>query len=886
MSKKLDFFDNAESSTTPTVGNISASDLVTYANDAAYEAGEAGSPVNGNIYFNTTSNIIRYYNGTSWLTITDLTTFNAHATDTTNPHSVTKTQVGLGNVDNTSDVDKPVSTAQQTALDLKLDKTGGTISSNLIISGDLTVNGTTTNINTTDMDVTDKNITVNNGGSDASSEGAGLTVERVGTDGSIVYEDALTSKFKVGALGSEKEIVDVSSSQVLTEKDIDGGTASNTSRMTMPKDTTANLALLTDKQGTVAYDTTLGSLVINDGTGWTQLTGGGGTSVGTDINYVTNPTFEDDVNDVTVTTGVTKVQETVAPIRDTGSLKLTYAATATTASNADIELDTFDGADTDVSKALTISFEIDTSDANYTSDDIEVVIRDNTNNVDIPLIHDTSGLVKSHSTIQKFTARFYTVTGVTDYSLRLQSNVVRSNIAIIYVDNVKVGPDVIVPGSIVTEWQDYTPAWTAITTDPVIGNGTIHGKWRRVGDSMECQIQIVVGSTTTYGVSSYLFGIADSKVIDTGKIPGTANGEVTVLGSANGLDSGTLLYGGYVTYKSTTTVGINSDSATTAWQSSLPHTWANGDKIGLSFKVPIVGWSSGAMISTTESLIDSYKAIYYASTGTSCLNNNWTTIDFDTKDNSTIDGQVTTGASWSFMPPKKGYYTFVVAISFGAFTAGTGEAYLALFNTVGTLVRKGERQAIDNTFQGFQLVTTMYLDPANANDIIRARMYQSNGANRTCSTAIANTSISIKYEPDFTSFSVFGETEILEVKNTTLTTYTIAVNTWGDLTSIELSPGEWDITALCEFVSNGATTTDRVFIGLSQTSGNSTTGLENGYNRCATNKDTTSLTYNNLSIPKYNITLTSTTTIYLKAKADTSITNLQSAYSISARRIK
>ena len=36
-----------------------------------------------------------------------------------NPHNVSKGQIGLGNVDNTSDEDKPVSTAQQTALDLK-----------------------------------------------------------------------------------------------------------------------------------------------------------------------------------------------------------------------------------------------------------------------------------------------------------------------------------------------------------------------------------------------------------------------------------------------------------------------------------------------------------------------------------------------------------------------------------------------------------------------------------------------------------------------------------------------------------------------------------------------------------------------------------------------
>jgi len=44
-----------------------------------------------------------------------------HAGNTSNPHSVTKAQVGLGNVDNTADLDKPISTATQTALDAKQD---------------------------------------------------------------------------------------------------------------------------------------------------------------------------------------------------------------------------------------------------------------------------------------------------------------------------------------------------------------------------------------------------------------------------------------------------------------------------------------------------------------------------------------------------------------------------------------------------------------------------------------------------------------------------------------------------------------------------------------------------------------------------------------------
>ena len=49
----------------------------------------------------------------------DKTTVNSHIANTSNPHNVTKAQVGLGNCDNTSDADKPISTATQAALDLK-----------------------------------------------------------------------------------------------------------------------------------------------------------------------------------------------------------------------------------------------------------------------------------------------------------------------------------------------------------------------------------------------------------------------------------------------------------------------------------------------------------------------------------------------------------------------------------------------------------------------------------------------------------------------------------------------------------------------------------------------------------------------------------------------
>lgn len=49
----------------------------------------------------------------------NLSTLTSHIANVSNPHSVTKSQVGLGNVDNTSDANKPISTATQTALNGK-----------------------------------------------------------------------------------------------------------------------------------------------------------------------------------------------------------------------------------------------------------------------------------------------------------------------------------------------------------------------------------------------------------------------------------------------------------------------------------------------------------------------------------------------------------------------------------------------------------------------------------------------------------------------------------------------------------------------------------------------------------------------------------------------
>lgn len=115
------------------------------------------------------------------------------------PLGLVKGDVGLGNVDNTSDTSKPVSTATQTALDLKANLAGATFTgalsgTDLTLSGNLTVNGTTTNINSTNLVVEDKNIVIGDTAtpSDITADGGGITLKGT-TDKTFTWSDSTDS---------------------------------------------------------------------------------------------------------------------------------------------------------------------------------------------------------------------------------------------------------------------------------------------------------------------------------------------------------------------------------------------------------------------------------------------------------------------------------------------------------------------------------------------------------------------------------------------------------------------------------------------------------------------------------------------------------------------
>ncbi len=100
--------------------------------------------------------------------------FNAHTDSRSNPHEVTKMQIGLGNVDNTSDANKPISNATQAALNL--------VNNTITILTDRTDNAfvdCTYDLNNGNLDLTDLNGAVKR-----------VHIPIAGLVNNIVYDDA------------------------------------------------------------------------------------------------------------------------------------------------------------------------------------------------------------------------------------------------------------------------------------------------------------------------------------------------------------------------------------------------------------------------------------------------------------------------------------------------------------------------------------------------------------------------------------------------------------------------------------------------------------------------------------------------------------------------
>ncbi|MGW0795197.1 hypothetical protein [Streptomyces sp. NPDC002692] len=60
--------------------------------------------------------------------------------------------------------------------------------------------------------------------------------------------------------------------------------------------------------------------------------------------------------------------------------------------------------------------------------------------------------------------------------------------------------------SMFAAWTAYTPVWTGSGSNPVLGaNGTLTGRYMKIGRTVICHINLTTGSATTYGSGNYNF---------------------------------------------------------------------------------------------------------------------------------------------------------------------------------------------------------------------------------------------------------------------------------------------------------------------------------------------------------------------------------------------
>ena len=119
-------------------------------------------------------------------------------------------------------------------------------------------------------------------------------------------------------------------------------------------------------------------------------------------------------------------------------------------------------------------------------------------------------------------------------------------------------------------WTAWTPVWTASTTNPTIGNGSLTGRKLEAGKLTFATISIVFGSTTTVGVGTYAF-----------TTPSTMFNFRALTGNAELLDASASVVIPRILLPLTTTAFAVSEFTPTRVAATSPITWATGDRIDI-----------------------------------------------------------------------------------------------------------------------------------------------------------------------------------------------------------------------------------------------------------------------------------------------------------------
>lgn len=123
-------------------------------------------------------------------------------------------------------------------------------------------------------------------------------------------------------------------------------------------------------------------------------------------------------------------------------------------------------------------------------------------------------------------------------------------------------------------WTAYTPVWTASTTNPALGNGTLTGAYVQIGKTVHYRIRLRAGTTTTYGTGVYRFSLPVTAVA-------TFAGAGEIIGQASLLDNSASSRYARNAYTYDDTKVSLVDEAGNGVSNTVPFTWASLDNVSI-----------------------------------------------------------------------------------------------------------------------------------------------------------------------------------------------------------------------------------------------------------------------------------------------------------------
>jgi hypothetical protein len=673
-----------------------------------------------------------------------------------------------------------------------------------------------------------------------------------------------------------------SAAQALTAKDIDGGTASDTSRLTVPKDTKTNLDALTRKEATVVYASDEDKLYVDNGSSLVVV--GDGTGTG-EVNLIT--TGQSD-NAGWLTTGSNA--PALSRTQTSGDLPLGPAipsalqlTSPTLAGNetSDYAYRAFTIPENLKNTKLKVQFYMRPG-ANFEPSEWTVSVYESTNRV--VLSTDSSGLSYLPDGNISFLATFDTGSN-TSYTLRLTRRFnPTNNAAVLNVANVIVGPGQIVNVPAKGVFESFTPAWNG--TPPTFS--FLEAKKRRDNDVLEILLNF---TTSSVGSSTAGFTLPDSLTI--------LGGQATAAGSGNfGTGSGRFTAVSPVDqqismYKSSTTSlqFISGSFAAVTWNE-----FASGDSVGITLRIPIAEWAGAPNYAGSND-------VEYASS----TNGTWTDAAAATNTVYGPQGSPITGGlggnrtkTVRFQTPTQtGEVPWVELLVNGTWIRATaqGAGYQTQISAnFGVRVTPVSSSLTDYDVIFYQIARptgatygsisggTDWNAVATAWRLVRGKAGAAVGFGAATQTSLGLVKAGQVPGTNTNDSAVAGNVgEYIESKNTSLTDATTSAQ-WKDAGSITLTPGDWDIDFYLTWTLNGATVT-LVNGGIGTATGNNGAGIANGDNYAST-LPPTSVCDTSLTVPTYRVSISTTTTYYGKARATYSAGTPRYYYRLSARRVR